>query len=366
MPAFGQSRNEKIDALQPISKPKAFTTTETNTLPVSNIGIVNLEQKKKPHNIQIKNNKKEPKITPNVKYTDKQRFRKYKTKTEPNLHSKIEINEEDDIVNKIKEAFGIKSEKQNTNYSEEITAPAPFNNGVDEPPETETKIYSSSVSSGFHNLKGYEEWYNLFNDGKVNNRQEPYEGYNQERLYELDDISPETRQELTFQADPPDEYYEGYIDKEITDKEGNYHVIQVPAKINRRTAGYIEEEPEDLGLDLFNDSEFFINPQPRRLSGAPTPQRKGDNLDMEIEKTLSPNFFTPKGKRSGRPLGGQALIRKQLEAIDLSENREATLKDFKERKRSNIANKKTQMNYKDVIEQLNRNEYSMLKYYNSL
>jgi len=355
MPAFGQSRNEKIDALQPIPKPKAFTTTETNTLPVSNIGIVNLEQKKKPHNIQIKNNKKEPKITPNVKYTDKQRFRKYKTRTEPNLHSKIEINEEDDIVNKIKEAFGIKSEKQNTNYSEEITAPAPFNNGVDEPPEIETKIYSRELKK----------------------KEEPYEGYNEDRLYfddlrtnrllyELDDISPETRQELTFQEDSPDEYYDGWKDKEIIDENGKYRVIQIPVKINKRTRQYAPEEPEDLGLDLFDDSEVFINPQPRRLSGAPTPQHKGviDDFDIEVEKALSPNFFTPKGKRAGRPLGGQALIRKHLEAIDLSENREATLKDFKERKRINRA--KPQMNYKDLMAQLNRNDYSVSKYYENV
>ena len=42
-------------------------TTGTNTLPVSNIGIVNLEQKKKPHNVNIKNyNPKEPKIKSNT------------------------------------------------------------------------------------------------------------------------------------------------------------------------------------------------------------------------------------------------------------------------------------------------------------
>ena len=352
MPAFGQSRNEKIDALQPIPKPKAFTTTETNTLPVSNIGIVNLEQKKKPHNIQIKNNKKEPKITPNVKYTDKQRFRKYKTRTEPNLHSKIEINEEDDIVNKIKEAFGIKSEKQNTNYSEEITAPAPFNNGVDEPPEIETKIYSRELKKKEELYEGYNEDRLYFDDLRTNRL-----------LYELDDISPETRQELTFQEDSPDEYYDGWKDKEIIDENGKYRVIQIPVKINKRTRQYAPEEPEDLGLDLFDDSEVFINPQPRRLSGAPTPKQKGviDDFDIEVEKALSPNFFTPKGKRAGRPLGGQALIRKHLEAIDLSENREATLKDFKERKRINRA--KPQMNYKDLMAQLNRNDYSVSKYY---
>ena len=81
MPPFGLSREDKIKALEPLSRPKTFTSTETNTLPVSNIGIVNLEQKKKPHNVNIKNhNPNEPKIKSNIKYSGKQSFRRYKTK----------------------------------------------------------------------------------------------------------------------------------------------------------------------------------------------------------------------------------------------------------------------------------------------
>ena len=394
MPAFGQSRDEKNEALQPLPKPKSFTSTETNTLPVGNIGIVNLEQKKKPHNIPIKNyNPKEPKITPNIRYTEKQRFRRYKTKTEPNLHSKIEINEEDDIVNKIKEAFGINPEKKNTNYSEEITAPAQFNNGVDEPPEIETKIYSSSVPSGFHNLKGYDEWYNSFNDGV----DEPYEGYDDDRHYfdvmneymkELFDISPETRQELTFQADPqyeikeeePEEYL-AYKDIELSDGK----IVQVP-QIRKKysSGGYTDRDPtneelrrylnivpeEDIGGNLFGDDEVVINLQPRRLSGAFTPQRteKSDALDKEIEEMLTPenDIFGTKRKGAGRPLGGHALIRQHLQAEDLSQNRQATINDFKERRRNNIASNKPEMKYRDLMKQDNKNKHSVLQYYNSL
>ena len=125
---------------------------EPKTNPVGNVGIVNLEQKKKPHNVNIRNhNPHEPKINANTKYSVKQSFRRYKTKKEPNLINKIQANEDDDIVNKIKEAFGIKSENAkgytignpNSNYSEEITAPSAYNNGVDEPPVTETKMYNS-------------------------------------------------------------------------------------------------------------------------------------------------------------------------------------------------------------------------------
>lgn len=87
------------------------------------VGVFNLKEKKKPHNIIIKNNRREPTAKPNLKLTEKQRYRKYKTKTEPNLINKIEVNEDDDILNKIKEALGLKVEKKNTNYSNVETAP---------------------------------------------------------------------------------------------------------------------------------------------------------------------------------------------------------------------------------------------------
>ena len=128
--AFGQTRDEKLKKLQELPKPKI---EEAPTIPTGNISIVNLEQKKKPFNVNIRNqNPHEPKISPNLKYSDKQRYRRYKTKTEPNLLSKIQINEEDDIVNKIKEAFGIKPDTKDNELIE--TAPTPFYKGVEEPP----------------------------------------------------------------------------------------------------------------------------------------------------------------------------------------------------------------------------------------
>ncbi len=84
----------------------------TNTWPQKYINIINTEKKKKPHNITIKNyNPNEPKIYPNMKYTKKQKYRKYKTKTEPKLYSRIMIDEEDDIINTIKKAFWIEKRK---------------------------------------------------------------------------------------------------------------------------------------------------------------------------------------------------------------------------------------------------------------
>ena len=93
--------------------------------------VLNQEQKKKPHNVQIKNNNpKEPKIKQNVKYSAKQNYRRYKTITEPNLHSKIMVDDGDDMVNKIQEAFGIKP-KSNSNFTKAETAEALHNKGLD-------------------------------------------------------------------------------------------------------------------------------------------------------------------------------------------------------------------------------------------
>ena len=95
---------------------------EPRLTPVGNVSIVNLEQKKKPHNVNIRNhNPHEPKINANTKYSVKQSFRRYKTRRGPLLKNNITINEEDDIVSKIKEAFGIE-EKKNTNYTDVETA----------------------------------------------------------------------------------------------------------------------------------------------------------------------------------------------------------------------------------------------------
>ena len=98
----------------------------TNTNPFNPVNLINTETKKKPYDIRIKNyNPNEPKIEVNMKYSDKQRYRRYKTKTEPKLFSKIMIDEEDDIVNTIKKAFGIEPEKKR-NFTTIETSGTPF------------------------------------------------------------------------------------------------------------------------------------------------------------------------------------------------------------------------------------------------
>ena len=99
-------------------------TTGTNTDPMRQIGIFNKETKKKPYDVKLTNNN-QPKVNVNMKYSDKQRFRRYKTKTEPQLFSKIMIDEEDDIVKTIKKAIGIEN-KKNTNMTNVETSGAPY------------------------------------------------------------------------------------------------------------------------------------------------------------------------------------------------------------------------------------------------
>jgi hypothetical protein len=59
----------------------------TNANPLSQAALINTDKiKQKPYDVKIKNsNPNEPKIQANVKYSDKHRFRKKKTKIEPQL-----------------------------------------------------------------------------------------------------------------------------------------------------------------------------------------------------------------------------------------------------------------------------------------
>lgn len=99
------------------------TTTTGN-----NIIFGDLKKKQKPIDVKIKNrNPKEPKITNvNTKNTEKQKYRKYKTKIEPKLLDKRTIEEDDDIIATIQKALGLKPTEENTNYTEVETSEAPF------------------------------------------------------------------------------------------------------------------------------------------------------------------------------------------------------------------------------------------------
>ena len=109
---------------------KAIETANaaTNTNTFNQIGIINTDKKKqKPHNITFKNfNPNEPKTRKSqILYSDKQNYRRYKTKTEPQLFSKIMVDDEEDLIAKIRKEFGIE-DKTRKNYTEVETSGTPY------------------------------------------------------------------------------------------------------------------------------------------------------------------------------------------------------------------------------------------------
>jgi hypothetical protein len=60
-----------------------------------------------------------------MKYSDTQNFRRYKTKTEPKLFSKIMVDDEEELISKIRKEFGIKDTTKK-NYSEVETSGTPY------------------------------------------------------------------------------------------------------------------------------------------------------------------------------------------------------------------------------------------------
>jgi hypothetical protein len=141
----------------------------TNTNPVNYVGIINTKNKKKPYNITFKNfNPNEPKINANMKYSDKQRYRRYKTKTEPKLFSKIMVDDEEDLIAKIRKEFGIE-DKTRKNYSDVKTSDAQYyekpNPETGRPPYlVEMNDFTDLSRNDFEDLTGEVRQYDLSKD----------------------------------------------------------------------------------------------------------------------------------------------------------------------------------------------------------
>ena len=101
--------------------------------------------KSKKQDIKINNNKRERKIIPNLKLSDKQRMRNYKTNIAPKTRDRIKNNEEDDgLISKIREAFGLKNPKEITNLMEDVTV----HQAPEYIPPSEAKIPETVVGAG--------------------------------------------------------------------------------------------------------------------------------------------------------------------------------------------------------------------------
>ena len=259
---------------------------EPRLTPVGNVGIVNLEQKKKPHNVNIRNhNPHEPKINANTKYSAKQSFRRYKTKKEPNLINKIQANEDDDIVNKIKEAFGIKPENAkgytignpNSNYSEEITAPSAYNNGVDEPPVTETKMYNSNRYAQQERRQGQQQ------------EQHSEQNHARELAADFSDIGRETQEELTSQLSESSDMAIDDPSKELFLKHWNDSEAKV----------FSEQEQEAIKKIQYNYQKHLS----RKEGKAVKKDLEGAMTLAQIGRELKTNFTATPIKRRNKVVG---------------------------------------------------------------
>lgn len=118
------------------------------------LNIISPEEKKKAYDIHIDNRKvgEKHKPTSSAKLSHKQNYRRYLSKNEAKQKSSIQVNQEPDIINKIKSAFGLKQQEDNKNFQLVNTNPAPpsMANIITQQPET----YSDNISNPpiFRNL----------------------------------------------------------------------------------------------------------------------------------------------------------------------------------------------------------------------
>jgi hypothetical protein len=232
-----------------------LTTREIGTNTINpQLGLFNLQQKKKPYDVKIKNfNPKEPKVKQNIKYSAKQNYRKYKSNVEPNLRSKIMIDEEDDMVNKIKKAFGM-----------ETTSKRNFT-------QTETNPLSSQGL-------GLIEPRLADDDGEVNRYAGIIENITRRAMFKVD------RDEMT-QDDAQEWMIEEFRRKGLSLSD----VERIGNKIRTKRAGLTEEEREKQSL---MDAEEYV-----KLMNERTPEIS-ETLESEVfgdltRDSMGENLGTP-------------------------------------------------------------------------
>jgi len=114
------------------------------------------ETKKQPFDIKIDNNKKEPKLSKNVRYSDKQNYRRYKSLTEPKLLGRIMVDANDSetlqMQAKIQEILGIAPKKEPERI---ITAPSGYVAPPTGAPEPEPAMASARAPEPEDPWAGY-------------------------------------------------------------------------------------------------------------------------------------------------------------------------------------------------------------------
>jgi hypothetical protein len=243
-------------------------------------------------------------INANTKFSAKQSYRRYKTKTEPNLFNKIQVNEDDDIVSKIREAFGIAPDKPNTNYSEVETAPSAYNKGVEEPPAIEPKMRNSDI----------------YESQPIPRKEQGQMGQLQLLLDDFNDVSIHDAEDLTFQP------------RRITNFGSEYDYDTNVTPVRRMSRREMELDETDFGTEPENRLTVYASTPTakqllNRLSSEMTPLRlmtpdqkkiahqyiqrlSGEKLN-EIANKFIPEEFVTERRRRGRPSGPYGTYKKK-------------------------------------------------------
>lgn len=221
----------------------ATANADTNTDPQKMINVINTEKKKKPHNITIKNyNPNEPKVYPNMKYTEKQNYRRYKTKTEPKLYSRIMIDEEDDIINTIKKAFGIEKENKR-NISNVETS------GADYIKDPEPPKYITQVAKGSQNDTNTEYDFDEFERELMSFEYE--DGADIEKMLFIDDTPPRTPPGSTKGLSISTEITSAVASPALKTPEARAAELNKSKELDAEINAILEETDEELKTRLF-------------------------------------------------------------------------------------------------------------------
>ena len=269
--------------------PSSEIGTNTDSInPLNTIGIMNHSLKKKHHNIIIKEPKSQTRSS-HIKYSDKQNFRRYKSNVEPKLHNKIMIDEEDDMVAKIKNAFGIKDPPKDhgSNYTYVITAQAPAdaNDGVDPPPQVPTNFYKNKPKNGQQVIQ---------EQAQEEKQEELQHNFGDDYQFDLmdasgiNDVSREVQEELSNQ---------------VADNDGDFlRRLKAVQKIQKFHSYHKDKQlwadlQEAKFLNSIHDSKY--NPEQDiqdQMRVVASPVRRG-NETVGLEMSMVPNVLTPEGKK---------------------------------------------------------------------
>ena len=238
------------------------------------------EDKKKPYNVLINNNKKQRSINPNIKLTDEHKMRIFKTKIEPKLLQKLTVNEDGDIVSQIKKAFGLDKKDENPN---EINT----NTGLFDVINTNIPNAGDEVQAKINNLT---EAFRAYQTAPVIGEQEPEDIMNfydkkmeDLNLHENDIIEIYKQHGMTDQQAEEayaDEVYSAFNQYQyLSDKFDDLSLVY-----ERRKQEKIVEKKQQMTRDLFKAFNLRPSDLDKPINVDEYQKYEGFNLDVFGDK----------------------------------------------------------------------------------